>query len=243
MSQSTDFAASPAPVNVDLDVAMENTAVTAPADSVPASTADTPALGTKDSKYAPKPDVRAMLEQARQDASSLSLAYVALAQDDPSRPLKKAELDFMEDKVNTLTKTLTWQKKVPTGTTDARLVAQAPIFQIARIMECDPNIPVFENIHIYIRRLEKMMETHQVDKDSSWKAYLSASILDHAVDQWFCEYLSPLDATWSQACIILVDRFSDKASDMVTAKALFTMKMNANRETLAAFSLRFQSAL
>ncbi|SAL98992.1 hypothetical protein [Absidia glauca] len=175
MSQSTDFAASPAPVNVDLDVAMENTAVTAPADSVPASTAafdvptaaDTPALGTKDSKYAPKPDVRAMLEQARQDASSLSLAYVALAQDDPSRPFKKAELDFMEDKVNTLTKTLTWQKKVPTGTelsykrlkifvsvdkgkkvlsdftnttgtTDARLVAQAPIFQIARIMECDP---------------------------------------------------------------------------------------------------------
>ncbi|SAM04407.1 hypothetical protein [Absidia glauca] len=75
MSQSTDFAASPAPVNVDLDVAMENTAVTAPADSVPASTAaDTPALGTKDSKYAPKPDVRAMLEQARQDASSLSLS-------------------------------------------------------------------------------------------------------------------------------------------------------------------------
>lgn len=248
MSQSSDFSVSPAAANVDLDVAMENTAPVASVPAAPGTTgvnddADAPSLGIKDSKYAPKPDVRAMLEQARQDASALSLSYLELSRDDPTLAEKKAELEFAEERVNTLTKTLTWQTKVPTGITDARLVAQAPIFQIARLMECDSNLPVFDTIHIYIRRLEKVMETHQVDKDASWKAYLSASILDHAVDQWFCEFLHPLDINWSKARLILVDRFSDKASDMVTAKALFTMKMNANRETLAAFSLRFQSAL
>ncbi|SAM00080.1 hypothetical protein [Absidia glauca] len=201
------------------------------------------ASGLNDSKHAPPPDIKAMLDQARKNASRLALELIALDANDPSRQTKKAELDCAEENVNTLVKALSWQDNGSIAPLDAKLVSKAPRFQIANLMECDKNHYVFPNIHLFMRRLEKTLDTHSVSHDAAWKAYLSASMVDHSVDQWYCEFLAPKDISWKDAKKVLVERFSEKASETKTAMDLFTMKMDRKGETLPAFALRFQTAM
>jgi hypothetical protein len=100
----------------------------------------TPALGLNDSKHALKPDIKAMLDQAKKTASGLALEFIALDMYDPSRPTKKAELDCAEERVNTLIKTLAWQDNGSITLLDAKLVSQAPRFQIANVVFKDSSI-------------------------------------------------------------------------------------------------------
>lgn len=117
------------------------------------TSAAAPALGNRGSKHAPNPNLEAMLEQTKKDATDLALNYITLSMDDPSRPTKKEELVFAEEMINTLIKALSWQEDRSNALLDARLVAQVPRFQIANLKERNRHHPVFPTTQLFSRRL------------------------------------------------------------------------------------------
>ncbi|SAM06178.1 hypothetical protein [Absidia glauca] len=196
------------------------------------------------SKHADMSVLKTTLETAKAAANQLSMEFMDIKADDPFLETKRKELALAQEKVAILIKNIGWQEEHSIKKTikDVKLITQAPVFQQAKMMRCDKALPVFDNIHLYVNRFEKIMTTHQVDKDLNWKTYLAASIQDHSVDQWFSGTLANKECSWEEARTILMDKFDDKASDMITAKNLFAIKMDRS-ETLPAFSLRFSATM
>ncbi|SAM07771.1 hypothetical protein [Absidia glauca] len=196
------------------------------------------------SKHADIDTLKKTLEAAKTKANQLSMGFMDSQVDDPLLATKRKELALAQEKVAILVKNIEWQEDTSFDKTirDVKLITQAPVFQLANMVKCDKTLPIFDDIHMFVNRFDKVMITHQVDRDHYWKANLAASIQDHTVDQWFSGALANKDCTWNEARTILIDKFEDKPSNMMTATNLFTIKMERS-ETLPAFSLRFLATM
>ncbi|CAO3588925.1 unnamed protein product [Absidia cylindrospora] len=69
--------------------------------------------------------------------------------------------------------------------------SRTPIFQVRGQTQVDKNHHLFDSVDKFIRRFEKTMDLHQVNKDCSWKLYLTYAMAGDDVDLWFNKHLRP----------------------------------------------------
>ncbi|ORZ07089.1 hypothetical protein BCR42DRAFT_442800 [Absidia repens] len=196
-------------------------------------------------KHAPPSDLEFTIDRLKEEAASLSFALAPIDCGDPSFKEKKLEFDLLNGQVNqeydTLEKTLEWKSKQDgRALKDPKLLGQIPIFQVRGQTQVDKNYQVFDSVGKFIRRFEKTMDLHQVNKDRCWKLYLTYAMAGDDVDLWFNKHLRPQNVTWNMAKKILMDKFDDMDSAIDSPMELLSMVMNKN-ESLAEFGLRLQT--